>query len=204
MRYPRLSIIRLAYLLTGAILFFPQVSSARRIKNVTETNQILTMSLPLEESSVLVLQEQTGVTRGSSRQRYLITTGLTSCVAVTLYCRETKIGALAHMDINCTDSDVMSTIQRMTCCMKDNKADLGQLEAGIIEGTEHSRALIDAICQSLAVLGIKIVKRVGIQPLFPRSIVFDAKTGEPYNLSGVYTIDPLSEYPALVKGDSVI
>ncbi|MDP8234127.1 MAG: hypothetical protein P9M06_04940, partial [Candidatus Saelkia tenebricola] len=138
-------------------------------------------------------------------QRYLITTGLSSCVAFTLYYRATKIGALAHMDINYSNSDVMSAIQRIIDCMKDNGADLGQLEAGIIEGTEHSGALIDAICQSFATLGIKIVKRVGIQPLYLRSIAFDIETGELYNLSGLYTIDPpSSEYPALVKGDSII
>ncbi|MCX5656767.1 MAG: hypothetical protein NTZ48_00815 [Candidatus Omnitrophica bacterium] len=149
MKYSKLRIIGLIYLLVGTVLLFPQVSSARRIRDIVGTDQLLTMPPPSEESSVLVLQGQAGVVRGSSRQRYLTTTGLTSCVAVTLYYRTTKIGALAHMDINYTNSDIISTIQRMIDCMKDNEADLGQLEAGIIEGTEHSGDLLDVICQSL-------------------------------------------------------
>ncbi len=172
------------------IAVFPGVSSARRTRDVAQKNPIF-MAPPSERESILILQGSGGVTAPSTGQRYLVTSGLTSCVAVTLYDRETKIGALAHFD---RPSDVSSAIRMMIEHMEKNGAGPGRLEARIIHGTHQSDELRDAICLALASAGITVaeIDTSGHDLLWPRSIAFDTETGEVYDVSGLYTTDPLS------------
>ncbi len=143
-------------------------------RNVPRTGRLL------PSDYVMVSQRHVGYAmRGSSLEKVL-TFGAGPCVILTLYDRETGVGALTHLDAGSEVTEGVRGILRQIEAKPEN------IEARIIGGLEgQSEELVYDIYIALERANVSIVEADVLARDGSKAVILDAKDGRVYDLLGV-------------------
>lgn len=133
-----------------------------------------------DPNAIVVLQREYAITSADSKKTTLQTMGATTCVAITLYDTQNKLGALAHID---GVTKVHESFDRMIAELELLGANKSDLEARIIGGAlGFSEELVYMITDRLTEADIPILETDILHYLMDgANIQLDVKTGKVTN-----------------------
>jgi len=158
-----------------------------------EKYKVQRKNMPLPFDYVMVLPRHVGYVMRGSLSEKVLTIGAGPCVILTLYDKETGVGALTHLD---AETDINKGVGDILYNLRQLGAKTGNLKARIIGGLEgQSEGLVYDIYVALRAYGIfyakssiSIVEADVLARSGSKAVILDAKDGKVYDLIGVPSI----------------
>ena len=150
------------------------------------------------DNSKLVLQCEFAITAGKEKEYLIKTPGFNSCLVLTLYSSEKKVGGMAHFDV---ETEVPRSLREVVL-PEFRKRDCRGLKACLVGGVEgHSGDLIRAVRDSLkgsqiGIAGMDIFDSFG----YP-GLILSARTGRLFDPD---TTDIKSDAETLFRFESAL
>lgn len=145
------------------------------------------------EDMISIFMQEIGVTQGDAKNHTLKTFGISTCIAVTLYDKENKVGAMGHFSALTDRQNLDEAFRGMLFAMQKagyKNGDNSNVEVRVIGGYEGmSEEFLERVKNRLSFFGFSNFVGLEYARLEGEKIALDTRTGELFELANITPLD---------------